>query len=251
MKIIIAGALGHMGREVAANAKANGVEIAFGIDAAEGTLDFPVYHSFAEAPVEEGTVIVDFSRPEMLDSLLDYAMTNKIPCVLATTGYSEEQLKKIDEVAAKEIPVFRSYNMSLGVAVLCALATKAAQILGDGYDVEIVEAHHNRKVDAPSGTAVMLYDAIRNEYSEPHTAQYGRSGKDCKRTHNEIGMHSLRGGTVVGEHDVYFLGTSERIKLSHSAENRSVFAAGAVRAAIFMADQAPGLYNMSSIVGNI
>ena len=250
MKIIIGGALGHMGREVAAQAKSQGHDILFGIDAAQGQADFPVYPSFQEAPQVKDAVIVDFSRPELLDGLLRYALANGAPAVLATTGYSEEELKRID-AAAEQIPVFRSYNMSLGVAVLCALCRKAAAILGDGYDVEIVEAHHRRKVDAPSGTAVMLYNAVKDAYDEPRTAQYGRSGKSCKRTDTEIGMHSLRGGTVIGEHQVSFLGTYERVQLSHSAESRALFASGALRAADFLKDQKPGLYNMDALVGDI
>lgn len=250
MRIIVSGALGFMGREVANAVNAAGLETAFGVDMADGTAAFPLYHSFDEAPVAEDAVIIDFSKPSALESILNYAVSNHVPAVLATTGYSDEQLAMIDE-AAKKIPVFRSYNMSLGVAVLCALSRKAAQILGDGYDVEIVEAHHNRKVDAPSGTAVMLYQSIKDEYDQPREAMYGRHGKDCKRQPQEIGMHSLRGGTVVGEHDVYFLGTSERIRLGHSAENRSVFAVGSVRAACYLATQPAGLYNMENLVSAI
>ena len=248
MKILISGAAGHMGREVAAQAMAAGIEIAGGVDVAGMQADYPVWTDFAQAPVVD--CIVDFSRPASLDGLLAYAVQNRIPAVLATTGYDEAQLAAIDE-AAKVIPIFRSANMSVGIALLRALSRKAAQVLGDDFDVEIVEAHHNRKADAPSGTALMLYDAVKDAYAEPREAVYGRHGRDCRRAHNEIGLHALRGGTVTGEHEVCFFGPSERITLRHSAENRSVFAQGALRAAAFLPGKAPGLYTMDDVVGEI
>jgi len=194
--------------------------------------------------------VIDFSRPDSLDGLLAYCLKHKTPVVLATTGYDQEQLARIDE-AARQIPVFFSGNMSLGIALLRALAKKAALVLGDAFDVEIVEAHHNRKLDAPSGTALMLYDAVKDAYDDPRTAVHGRHGRDSKRQKGEIGIHALRGGTVTGEHEVCFFGPSERIKVSHSAENRSVFAAGALRAAAFLADQKPGMYTMDDVVGQL
>ena len=248
MKILISGAAGHMGREVAAQAKAAGIEVAGGVDVASVQADFPVWTDFTQAPVVD--CIVDFSRPASLDGLLAYAMQNRIPAVLATTGYDEAQLAAIDE-AAKVIPIFRSANMSVGIALLRALSRKAAQVLGDDFDVEIVEAHHSRKADAPSGTALMLYDAVKDAYDEPREAVYGRHGRDCRRAHSEIGLHALRGGTVTGEHEVCFFGPSERITLRHSAENRSVFAQGALRAAAFLPGKAPGLYTMDDVVGEI
>ena len=248
MKILISGAAGHMGREVADQAMAAGIEIAGGVDVAGMQADYPVWTDFAQAPVAD--CIVDFSRPASLEGLLAYAMKNRIPAVLATTGYDEAQLAAIDE-AAKVIPIFRSANMSVGIALLRALSRKAAQVLGDDFDVEIVEAHHNRKADAPSGTALMLYDAVKDAYAEPREAVYGRHGRDCRRAHNEIGLHALRGGTVTGEHEVCFFGPSERITLRHSAENRSVFAQGALRAAAFLPGKAPGLYTMDDVVGEI
>lgn len=248
MKILISGAAGHMGREVAIQAGAAGIEVAGGVDVASVQADFPVWADFTQVPVVD--CIVDFSRPASLDGLLAYAMQNRIPAVLATTGYDEAQLAAIDE-AAKVIPIFRSANMSVGIALLRALSRKAAQVLGDDFDVEIVEAHHNRKADAPSGTALMLYDAVKDAYDEPREAVYGRHGRDCRRAHSEIGLHALRGGTVTGEHEVCFFGPSERITLRHSAENRSVFAQGALRAAAFLPGKAPGLYTMDDVVGEI
>ena len=243
MRIILSGASGHMGRAVAEQAKAEGIEVLFGVDAAGGTAEFPIYVSFAEAPA----VVIDFSRPDALEGLLSYAESNRLPVVLATTGYTAEQEARVDE-AAKVIPVFRSANMSVGVALLRHLCQEAARVLGESFDVEIVEAHHNRKVDAPSGTALALYDAIKDAYAEPRAAQYGRHGRDCKRQHNEIGIHALRGGTVTGEHEVCFFGPAERIRISHSAENRSVFASGALKAAAFLQAKSPARYDMTYLV---
>ena len=247
MKIWIVGAAGHMGRAVYEQVRAAGLDVAGGIDAVNpGDLPFDVYASFDDAPAC-GDAIIDFSRPGTLDAMLRYATANKLPCVIATTGYSEEQLAAIDE-AAKVIPIFRSANMSIGIALLRQLSRKAAEVLGDAFDVEIVEAHHNRKVDAPSGTAIMLYDAVKDAYAQPKEAKCGRAGKDAKRQPNEIGIHAVRGGTVTGEHEVMFLGPMERISLSHSAESRSVFAVGAVRAAQFLIGKEPGMYNMDDML---
>lgn len=247
MKILISGALGHMGRAVAAQASADGVEIVAGVDALQGDCSFPCHTSFDALPDCSGAVIVDFSRPEALTSLLAYAVKNHLPVVLATTGYTPEQEQEVDQ-AARQIPVFRSANMSVGVALLRHLCQEAAKVLGETFDVEIVEAHHNRKVDAPSGTALLLFDAIKNAYDEPRYAQLGRGGRNCKRQHNEIGIHALRGGTVTGEHEVCFFGPAERIRLSHSAEDRSVFASGALKAAAYLQGKAPGRYTMEDLV---
>ena len=248
MKILIAGALGFMGREVVRQAAALGIEVACGVDIVNGQADFPLYTNFEDCPPVD--VIVDFSTWKPGADLLTYALKHKIPAVIATTGLSEEQLSAIDE-AAKVIPIFRSGNMSLGIALLRALAQKAAAVLGETFDIEIVEAHHNRKADAPSGTALMLLDAVKAGCSEHREAVFGRHGRDAKRQKQEIGVHALRGGTVTGEHEVCFFGTSERIRVSHSAENRSVFAAGALKAAEFLFGQQPGLYTMDDVVGKL
>lgn len=247
MKILISGALGHMGRAVAAQASADGIEIVAGVDALQGDCSFPCHTSFDALPDCSGAVIVDFSRPEALTSLLAYAVKNHLPVVLATTGYTPEQEQEVDQ-AARQIPVFRSANMSVGVALLRHLCQEAAKVLGETFDVEIVEAHHNRKVDAPSGTALLLFDAIKDAYDEPRYAQLGRGGRNCKRQHNEIGIHALRGGTVTGEHEVCFFGPAERIRLSHSAEDRSVFASGALKAAAYLQGKAPGRYTMEDLI---
>ena len=248
MNILISGALGFMGREVARQAAAHGMEVACGVDIVAGQADFPMYTTFEACPKVDA--IVDFSTWKPGADLLSYAVRHRIPAVIATTGLSEEQLAAIDE-AAKVIPIFRSGNMSLGIALLRALAKKAASVLGEGFDIEIVETHHNRKADAPSGTALMLLDAVKEGCAEEKQAVFGRHGRDAKRQKQEIGVHALRGGTVTGEHEVFFFGTSERIRLSHSAENRSVFAAGALKAADFLVGQQPGLYTMDDVVGKL
>jgi len=245
MRILMSGAMGYMGRAVAAQAEQEGVEIVCGVDIVSGSAAFPIYTSFQDAPKVD--VVIDFSKPESLDGLLAYCKAYHTPVVLATTGFDDQQLAKIDE-ASKEIAIFRSGNMSLGIALLRSLVRKAAQVLGDSFDVEIIEAHHNRKVDAPSGTALMLYDAVNDADDEPREAVYGRHGRDSKRKPREIGIHAVRGGTVTGEHEVCFFGPSERIKISHSAENRSVFAVGALRAAAFLMGKKPGMYNMDDML---
>ena len=242
LNILLSGACGRMGRQVAALAEDAGARIAAGVDVhADGDRKFPVYPSFSLVE-EDAQVIVDFSRPEGLGALLAYAKSHKLPVVLAATGYNEDDLQAIRE-AAKEIPVFRSANMSLGVHVVRTLARQAARLL-PGYDIEIIEKHHNQKIDAPSGTALMLYDAV----SAPDTVPvYGRNGRTQKREKNEIGIHAIRGGTVPGEHEVGFYGPSEAVTLSHSAQDRSIFARGALKAAQFIVAQAPGEYDMDDL----
>ena len=246
LKILLSGACGRMGRQVAALAEDEQAEIVCGVDVrAEAWGSFPVYPSFSLVQ-EEADVIVDFSRPEGLNPLLDYAVEHHLPVVLASTGYNEEDLAAIRE-AAKSIPVFRSANMSLGVYVLKTLAHQASLLLGD-FDIEIIEKHHNQKIDAPSGTALMLYDAV----SSPDTVPtFGRNGRTQKREKNEIGIHAIRGGTVPGEHEVGFYGPSEVVTLSHSAQDRSIFARGALRAARFIAEQPSGEYSMDELVQSL
>ena len=244
MKIWISGAAGHMGRAVAELARERGIEVLGGIDTREAP-GLRVWADFASLP-EPGDALIDFSAPAALDGLLRWATANRVPCVLATTGYTEAQLAAVDE-AARVIPVFRSANMSVGVALLRKLVREAAAALGDSFDAEIVEMHHRRKKDAPSGTALMLCEAVKEARANA-SAVFGREGRDCPRRPGEIGVHAVRGGTVTGEHQVMFLGEMERITLSHSAESRAVFAAGALRAAAFLADRAPGLYDMDDLL---
>ena len=246
--ILINGTCGHMGRVIAdVIANREDCTVLAGVDpvgAAYG--EFPVYPSFAQVE-EKADVIIDFSHPSALEGMLDYAKSHFTPVVIGSTGYTPEQKQQIQD-AAKEIPVFFSFNMSLGVNLLVNLAKKAAQVLGDQFDIEIVEKHHNQKIDAPSGTALMIADAINQVRNDSMQYVYDRHSQRKKREKQEIGLHSVRGGTIVGEHQVIFAGQSEVITLSHSAQSKELFAAGAVNAAVFMAGKAPGLYDMSHMI---
>lgn len=246
MKIIISGALGAMGRVVAANAKAQEIEVVAGVDRfASDELPYPVYADFAQCPAADA--VIDFSNPAALPSLLDYAVHNKIPTVIATTGMGDADIARIRQ-AAKEIPLFFTFNMSLGVNLLVSLASQAAAVLGDGYDIEIIEKHHNKKIDAPSGTAVMLADAVAGAVSFQPQFVYERHSVRRRRSPEEIGIHSVRGGTIVGEHEVIFAGMDEIITLSHSARSKGIFAVGALKAARFVAGCGAGLYDMKSLL---
>ena len=244
-RILISGVSGRMGHALVRLAPEYDTEVVCGVDPRGGEYPFPVYPSFEDVR-EEIDAIVDFSSPDALSGLLKYATEHRTPSVICSTGFSDEQKKAIQE-AARVIPVFQSANMSLGVAVIRKLANMASRMLGEGFDVEIVEAHHNQKADAPSGTALMLFDSVKEAYASERVRRDGRSGKS-KREHNEIGMHALRGGTVAGEHAVCYFGPMERIEIRHSAEDRSVFAAGALRAACYVCGRTPGLYTMEDML---
>ena len=245
--ILLSGCCGKMGKAVSALADSReDVKIVAGIDIARCECAFPTFVS----PFSfdgKADAIIDFSSPAAVPGLLEYAVKTKTPAVIATTGLEEAHIALIHK-AASEIPVFFSANMSLGVNLLCELAKTAAKVLGKSYDLEIVEAHHSQKVDAPSGTALMIADAVSGELEEKPTYEYDRHARREKRPHNEIGIHSIRGGTIVGEHEIIFAGYDEVIKLSHSAQSKELFAAGAVNAAVFIKDKAPGLYSMSDLV---
>ena len=247
IKTILVGSAGKMGAFVSRAAKEDGnLEIIAGVDRVNSGQSFPVFSKFSDIAAS-ADVIIDFSNPVLLDDMLNFAVAKKIPVVIATTGYSEAQIEKI-KLTAKEVPIFFTFNMSIGVNLICALSKKAAAILGDGFDVEIVEKHHNQKLDAPSGTAIMLANAVNDEFGGKKLYEYDRHSKRQKRSKNEIGIHSVRGGTIVGEHDVIFAGHDEVITISHAAYSREVFAVGAVRAARFIADKKSGLYDMNSIM---
>lgn len=247
IKTILCGSGGKMGAFVAVAAHNDGdLQIVAGIDKVNNGQAFPVYSKFSDITVE-ADVIIDFSNPILLDSILEFAVLKKMPVVIATTGYSESQIEKI-KAASKEIPIFFSFNMSIGVNLICSLAKKAAAILGDAFDIEIVEKHHNQKIDAPSGTAIMLANAVNQEFGDTKTYEYDRHSKRQKRSKNEIGIHSVRGGTIVGEHDVIFAGHDEVITISHAAYSKEVFAVGAVRAAKFIANKEAGIYDMNSVM---
>ena len=248
IKIAICGAAGRMGRTIAGCiAKRDDCEVCGGIDSfIPDDLPYEVVKTPSELKTKPD-VIIDFSNPASLDMLVEYGKATKTPIVFGTTGYSEEQTEKIKKTA-EEIPVFFTFNMSLGINLLAQLAKKAASVLGEQFDIEIVEQHHNQKIDAPSGTALMLADAINEELDNRMKYEYDRHSKREKRTKNEIGMHSIRGGTIVGEHEIIFAGRDEIITLSHSARSKEVFAVGAVNAAVFMAGKEAGMYDMAELV---
>lgn len=248
-KIIISGCNGHMGRVVEAlcNADPN-VQVVAGFDIL-GSSDhaFPVYTSPALFEGEADAVI-DFSSPAALNNLLDFAKAKRIPLVLATTGYTPEQVAQIG-AAATQVPIFRSANMSLGINVLLELVKKAANVLGDRYDIEIVERHHRRKVDAPSGTALMIADAAASACGHETEYVFDRHSVRQPRDKKEIGISAVRGGTIVGEHEIIFAGHDEVMEIKHTALSRDIFASGAIEAAKFIGSVSqPGLYDMSCLI---
>ncbi len=250
LKILLSGACGKMGRTITKLISENkNAEIIAGIDiCAENYAGFPIYKTPEEFS-GKADVIIDFSHPSALSAIIQYALNSKTPIVVATTGLSSDQVEQVVEAALK-IPVFYSANMSIGINLLISLAEKAAAILEDGFDIEIVEKHHNQKIDAPSGTALMLADAVSGVMTVRPQYVYDRSCTRQKRTKNEIGIHSVRGGNIVGDHDVIFAGTDEIIELSHKASSKEVFAVGAVKAAEYIAGKGPGFYNMKNLVND-
>lgn len=249
LKIIISGCNGHMGRVVESLCAADpAVEVCAGFDVlGPADRDFPVYTSPAQFQGQADAVI-DFSSPAALDGLLEFAKATKTPLVLATTGYTPEQVAQVG-AAACEVPIFRSANMSLGINVLLELVKKAASVLGNDYDIEIVERHHRRKVDAPSGTALMIADAAASACGHETEYVYERHSTRQPRGKKEIGVSAVRGGTIVGEHEIIFAGHDEIMEIKHTALSREIFAQGAVAAAKFIAGaEKPGLYDMSYLV---
>lgn len=247
-KVILSGCCGKMGAAVTNAIKdRDDIQIAAGVDVFEcDTLPYPVFPAFSEVSCD-ADVIIDFSNPSALSSILDYAVKNNIPAVLCATGYTAQQNKMIEE-ASEKVAMFRSGNMSLGINLLSELAKAAAKILGGSFDVEIVEAHHNLKLDAPSGTAIMLEKAVAEGLDYAPELVYDRHDRSQKRDKHEIGMHSIRGGTIVGEHEIIFAGNDEIIKLSHTALSKNVFAVGAVNAAVYMKNKEKGMYDMSDVI---
>ncbi len=248
VKIAISGASGKMGKVISSViSDREDCETAFGIDKITDKYgDFEIYSSPAEAP-SAPDVILDFSHPSALSGLLEYSLANGVPLVLCTTGYSDEQTAEIKK-SAGSIPIFFSFNMSLGVNLLASLARTAVSVLGNGYDIEIVEKHHNQKIDAPSGTAIMLANAVNEAAGNRYNFVYDRHSRRQKRDADEIGIHSIRGGTIVGQHDIIFAGRDEIITLSHEADSKEVFAVGGVNAAVFMKGKSEGLYDMSDLI---
>jgi 4-hydroxy-tetrahydrodipicolinate reductase len=248
VKVILTGASGRMGRAVTAFAEADeNVMIVAAVDVCPTQSSVPFYNGIDEVSAELGAdVIVDFSHHTAIEGILDYAKKAGCAVVICTTGHTEAELELINQ-ASKEIAIFRSGNMSLGINLLMALVKKAAATLS-GFDIEIIEKHHNQKLDAPSGTAIMLADAAKEGVDYNAELVYDRHSTRAKRNPTEIGMHSIRGGNIVGEHEVIFAGHDEIITLSHSARSREVFARGAISAASFMKGKKAGMYSMKDVI---
>ncbi len=252
MNILIWGIGGKMGKmliEGLANDK--DATLVGGVDKFADPKNFnvPIFKEGKDINVKVDALI-DFSRADALDDILAFATKNNVASVICTTGYSDAQLKQINE-ASKIIPIFRSSNMSVGINLLIDLCRKASQVLKEDCDIEIVEQHHNLKVDAPSGTAISIANAINEEYENNKEFVYGRHETNKKREKKEIGIHAVRGGTIVGKHDVLFISQDEVVTIAHEAQSRAVFAKGAIRAAKFIAGKKPGMYNMQDLVNSL
>ncbi len=251
-QVLINGIGGQMGNAMmqAITDSDLGFAIACGVDPfCKKPLPFPVFASPDEVSVPVD-VVIDFSVPDATEKILAFCIERHIPAVICTTALPDALLAKI-EAASKDIPIFRSGNMSLGVNLMRVLIKQARQTLGNAFDIEIIETHHNRKKDAPSGTALMLAEAIRDADGTDHAYVYGRSEKDRRREKGEIGFHSVRGGTIVGQHEVRFLGKDEEISVRHEAYSKQVFAVGALRAAQFLLAKENGLYSMEDLVSEL
>ena len=248
--ILLSGCYGKLSRAVIEYCETRrDARVIAGIDPAAGRvpLPFPVFKSPAEADGIRPDVALDCSLPKALPGLLELAMREKLPLVVATTGYGEAEFVLLDE-AAKRIPVFQSGNMSLGILLLKQLAKQAASVLGEGFDIEITEAHHNQKVDAPSGTAYILAQAVNEGLAAPRAYAYERHSLREARPKEEIGIHSVRGGTQPGEHTVLFAGFDEVVELTHRAYSKRIFAAGCLAAACWLADKPAGRYGMDDMI---
>ena len=247
IKVILSGCGGRMGKAVAA-AVGSEARIVAGVDinaSAIAASDFPIYERITDFS-GKADVIVDFSHHSALPSLLDYAKATGTPVVVATTGHTDEELSLMRE-AAKTVAIFHSGNFSIGINLIITLAKQAARTLGADFDIEIIEKHHNKKLDAPSGTALMIANAVADERDESEYI-YDRHSVRKAREPKEIGIHSVRGGNIVGEHEVIFAGANEVVSISHSAASREIFANGALRAAIYLAGKSSGLYSMTDLI---
>lgn len=246
LEVMVNGCSGKMGQIVCDLVEQNkDLVLKCGFDRnVTGEFAFPVFNKI-ENITEKPDVIIDFSVPVATFNILEYASQKHVPIVIATTGFSEEEEKKIKEYS-KKIPIFKSANMSYDIMIMKKLLQWLAPLLKD-TDIEITETHHNRKVDSPSGTAEMLADSINNSLGNPLHREYNRHDKREKREKNEIGMHSIRGGNIVGEHTVQFFGEFETFELKHTSYSRNVFAEGAIKAAKFLVTMPDGLYNMEDM----
>lgn len=246
LRAILSGCTGRLGEAISRQTLESGtVKIVGGVCRSDCTLDFPVYRTF-DSELPSADVIIDASHPLVTGDLIEFALERSVPIVICTTGHTDYEEYLISR-ASGSIPILKSRNMSLGVNLLLELVRRCAAVLGDEYDAEIVEAHHSKKLDSPSGTALMLADAIKETRGEGEYI-YDRHEMRAERGKSEIGIHSVRAGGYIGEHRVIFAGRNEVIELSHSAGNRELFAAGALRAALFVASAPPGYYTMSDVI---
>lgn len=249
IKILMSGCNGKMGQMITGLVKEDdGVEIVAGVDTYTGIQNtYPVFTSMAECDADVD-VVIDFSNAATLEGLLEFCVGKQVPAVICSTGYSEEQLAKIQEASAR-VAILKSANMSMGINLLLKLLKDAARVLAPaGYDIELVEKHHNQKLDAPSGTALALADSINEALDNEYHYVYDRSQVRQKREQKEIGISAVRAGTIVGEHEVIFAGTDEVIEFRHTAYSRSVFGKGAVEAAKYLAGKPAGMYDMSDVI---
>lgn len=245
--IIIHGCNGRMGKVLAELiAQQDEMRVVAGVDVYDKQLEFPVFKTLAECTIS-AHVLIDFSNPDSLKAFLPTCVERGLPLVIATTGLDQNDLTLLEQ-ASNTIPVFRSANMSQGINLLQQLIMKTTKVLGDAFDIEIVERHHNQKKDSPSGTALMLARSVNEANDQRLTFVHGRDGADCKRKPLEVGIHAVRGGTIVGDHEVLFLGKDEEITITHRATSRQVFATGAIAAARFLADKGPGMYDMHDVI---
>lgn len=248
INILLSGCNGKMGQVITRlAAERQDLKIAAGYDQNTSIQNtYPVFSDLSKCNVKVD-VIIDFSHPAALDSLMDFAVSNKIPAVIATTGLAATQVEMLKD-ASKRIPIFFSANMSLGVNLLIDLVKKAARVLEKDFDIEIVEKHHNQKIDAPSGTALAIADAINNSLEQKQEYTYDRHSRRKKRSKTEIGIHAVRGGTIVGDHSVIFAGNDEIIEINHIAMSKEIFAVGALNAAAFLYNKGSGMYNMDDLI---
>lgn len=247
MRIILNGCYGRMGKAITDKCKQNGIEITSGIDSSDGQEPgFPVFRTIDEC-INSADVIVDFSNHMATEQLTRYAGNRHLPLLVGTTGHTETELSLLANLSAK-VPVFRSSNMSLGIAILDDLCRKATALVGQEADIEIIEKHHNQKLDAPSGTAITIASSIKEVLSDNTVFVFDRSHERRKRSRQEIGISSIRAGNIIGEHEILFAWGNEVLSLKHTAIGRDVFADGALRAAEFLINQKPGLYSMKDLL---
>ncbi|MBF7097732.1 4-hydroxy-tetrahydrodipicolinate reductase [Alkalibacter mobilis] len=248
MNILLSGCNGGMGKAISNLVSGmNDVSIAAGFDSKPSNdHPFPVFTDLSKM-TEDIDVVIDFSHFSAFDAIVDYSLKNKTPLVMATTGLTDDDEQSLINISG-QIPVFRTANMSIGINVMLGLVSQAEKLL-KGFDIEIIEKHHNKKLDSPSGTALMLANELNNSSEKRYDFIYGREGKSTKRQENEIGIHAVRGGTIAGEHTVIYAGEDEIVEIKHSAASKAVFAKGAIEAAKFIYKKENGLYDMKKMLG--